>query len=181
MKLLPVLLLSLLLGPGLTHAGEASVPASGELVKMSSDLELDGLKPAKGAQLSLEKDGDAFGLKVEFAADDGYPGVFFPAPPPEWDLSAFRGVESEITNLGAGKVSVTVRVDNAGDWTTNPWSAEATELEPGETKTITVNFGNSFGKPAFALDPKKITGIHVLANSPKEEGVLLIRSLKAVQ
>ena len=77
---------------------------------------------------------------------------------PAWDLSAFGHVEARVTNTGTLRSSINLRVDNEGDWTTNPWNAEALWLGPGETGTVLVRFGYSFGSRWLRLNPKRPAG-----------------------
>lgn len=112
-------------------------------------------------------------------SDNGYPGVEFPADGGEWDLSAFSRVEAVITNLGDKPLGVTVRVDNPGDWKTNPWNGENTTIPAGKTATATVTFGYSWGKPAFKLDPAKVTKVMVFTGKPKQEIKYRIETVRA--
>ncbi|MES2460978.1 MAG: glycoside hydrolase family 16 protein [Armatimonadota bacterium] len=89
---------------------------------------------------------------------DGYPGVRLPAPGGKWNLAAFGHVEARVINTGTKTLSLSLRVDNAGDWKDNPWNTETVSLQPGESGTVTVLFGYSYGrKPGFALNPSAVT------------------------
>lgn len=114
-------------------------------------------------------------LAVTFEAGAEFPFVKFPG---RWDLSAAPGVKTEITNSGTSPVRVAVRVDN----TTHPedsqeYNSEVALLGPGETSTLEVTFGQSYGSPGFALDPTRVESISILAVSPAEPATLQIRSL----
>lgn len=123
------------------------------------------------------------GLEVVVGAEGtaGYPGVAVrPAEGEVWDLSAFGHVVATVTNTGDKRIYVTVRVDNKGDHTTKPWSAEPKVINPGRTETIKVMFGRSFGyKPTFKLDPSKITGILIFANKSGDAMTFRVDSLIA--
>ncbi len=108
-------------------------------------------------QVSITRVANNGGIAVAIAAGEaGYPGIEFnPAVP--WDLSINGHVEAHITNTGSEKLGVSLRLDNAGDWQANPWNAESVWLKPGESGTVTVRFGYSWGKKGFALDPTKIS------------------------
>ena len=115
-------------------------------------------------------------LELNFAGGREYPGVRFMMGTPR-DLSAFAGVEAEITNLGGESCKVGLRVDNEGDWLGEPWNSEVDELAPGETKTIAVTFGRSYGSPGFKLDASKVIGVLVYVASPKQAATLRLRRL----
>ncbi|MEZ0217693.1 MAG: hypothetical protein ACAH89_11205, partial [Rariglobus sp.] len=90
-------------------------------------------------------------LELSFTGGQEYPGVRFVMASPR-DLSAYTGVEVELTNTGGESCKVGLRVDNEGDWQTEPWNSEVDMIAPGETKTIAVTFGQSYGVPGFKLD-----------------------------
>ena len=51
-----------------------------------------------------------------------------------------------------------------------PWNTESSTIKPGETKTITVNFGKSYGgNPGFALDASKVSAIKMFAENPNRK------------
>lgn len=172
--------LPLLLILGLaTLASTQSPAASDELVNFA-ELDAGALKTEDAASVSVEEDGSGKALKLAFSESKGYPGVDLPAPDGHWDLSAFRGVEADVTNLGPGKVGVSLRIENPGDWRQSPWNSNVIWLEPGHNGTVVVNFGESFGKPGFALDPARVSKIKVFLSAPKQDGEILLQSLRGV-
>jgi len=77
-------------------------------------------------------------------------------------------------------VKVALRVDNDGDWRENPWNTESVTLKTGETQTIQVTFGKSYGgNPGFALNPANIIAFKVFADHPKQLSTVIVRNLKA--
>lgn len=115
-------------------------------------------------------------LELGFTGGQEYPGVRFVMGNPR-DLSAYAGVEAEITNTGGESCKVGLRVDNEGDWRGEPWNSEVDELAPGETKTIAVTFGRSYGAPGFKLDASKVIGVLVYVALPKQAAALRLRRL----
>lgn len=106
---------------------------------------------------AVGKDGIAVRIN---AGPQAYPGVALkPAGgAAAWDLSLYGHVEAKITNIGAEKLTLNLRVDNDGDGKDKPWNCEGKSLEPGQTKTIRVYFGYSYGfRPGFKLNPEKVT------------------------
>ncbi len=93
----------------------------------------------------------------------GYPGVVLkPSGGSPWDLSPYGDITATITNTGTKKAAISLRVDNNGDWQTSPWSTESFSFNPGETKTVKVVFGYSFGyKPSFPLKSNDIIQVLV--------------------
>lgn len=93
-----------------------------------------------------------------------YPGVSIKAEGAAWNLSAFGHVEARVVNLGTKPLSLALRVDNAGDWSDNPWDTESVYLEPGKSGTVTTIFGYSYGqKPGYALKPGAVVNMMLFA------------------
>ena len=91
---------------------------------------------------------------------DEYPGIALKPPHASWDLSSHGHIEARLVNTGSEPLTLTLRVDNAGDWKDNPWDAENVTLAPGEAGTITTIFGYSYGhKPSYALKPSAVTNL----------------------
>jgi len=101
------------------------------------------------------------GLIVSIAAGKaGYPGLGIKPKGTAWDLSEFGRVEARITNTGDRPLTVILRVDNAGEWSKEPWNTESVGLKPGETRTAKVIFGYHYGlKPGYKLDPSKVVQV----------------------
>ena len=112
------------------------------------------------------------GIELMFPASKGYPAARFRFVGGR-DLSAFTGIEAELTNLDSVERKVVLRVDNDGDWQKEPWNSEVDTLAPGETKTILVTFGQSYGAAGYALDPGAITA--VLLSTPEPERAVKLR------
>jgi len=113
--------------------------------------------------------------------DAGYPGVNLkPVGAETWDLSAYGYVEARITNTGAGKLGFNLRVDNAGDWHAQPWNCEQVWLKPGETGTVRVIFGFSYGhNPGYALKQGAVTNIAMFTGKSAVAQSFRIESLTA--
>jgi len=120
-------------------------------------------------------------IQMTYATNVEYPTVSFPPPEGPWILSDYAGVEVEVTNTGDHPVQVALRVDNkkTPDIKGEPYNTETVRLAPGDTKTIRVYFGKSFGfKPGYPLDPSMVSAIQVFASKPKEPGVILINKVQ---
>lgn len=117
-------------------------------------------------------------MRVSFGGGN-YPGVQLNAPGGGWDLSNYAGVEVDVTNPGDKGVTVALRIDNPGNWKKNPWNAEKTHVKAGQTRTIRVKFGQSWGGPGFALNPAKVIRALVYAERPRDGAVLLADNLRA--
>jgi beta-glucanase (GH16 family) len=134
----------------------------------------------ENTKVSWSGEGAAKTLQAEFPAGNGYPAFSFPIPGGSWDLSAYAGVQVDVTNTGAQSATISLRVDNAGDWKKQPWNTEAISVKAGETKTVKVYFGKSYGGgPGYALDPKAVTAIKVFAVNPKAPITVTLKNLKA--
>ena len=55
-------------------------------------------------------------------------------------------------------MNLSLRVDNADANAKEPWNSEAKVIEPGQTKTLRVYFGYSYGfRPSYKLNPEAVT------------------------
>jgi hypothetical protein len=157
-----------------------NIPAeSGVIVDVTDGGVVGALKGSHDAVLSAWQSGVDKGVKIEYAASKKYPGVTFDGPGDGWDLSAYQGVEIEVLNIGKGTVKGDLRVDNKGDWSKQMWNANHVDISPNETKTLRVTFGKTYGQPGYALNPKAVNRILFYVASPKEDGILVVKSLKA--
>lgn len=119
------------------------------------------LKPSSGqVTATYSADGGAGAINLNIApGPDGYPGVTL-KPEKPWDLSKYGHIEVRVTNTGANKTNMVLRVDNDGDWQQNPWNGETIYLDPGQSGTLKTIFGYSWGfKKAYPLKPNAVTDI----------------------
>lgn len=156
----------------------ATVPDSPDLLAPAT-VNLDAFKLEKSPVLSLDSSTTSPLLKVVFPGNSGYPGINLPIPGGAWDLSAYAGVEAEVANVGQTRVNIGLRIDNPGDWRKSPWNSNNIWLAPGETKTLKVTFGQSYGNPGYALDASKVSNVKLLADNPKQDAPILIKAVRA--
>ena len=118
-----------------------------------------------GAQVTVARGADpaAPGVDVSIAPGPaGYPGVNLkPVGDTPWDLTGFGHVEATATNTGIAPLSLSLRIDNPGDWTANLWNAEHIYLRPGKTGTIKVYFGYSWGQPSYRFKPNALSSVTI--------------------
>ncbi|HSI08483.1 MAG TPA: hypothetical protein VK985_07810, partial [Rariglobus sp.] len=158
--------------PSASHA-QLTLPVTAEAVA--------AIRPEKNAVATLDTSTGQPAVRVELPADSGYPGINFPFGGTTLDLSAFTGIELEVSNISQTRVRLHLRVDNPGDWKNSPWNTERAMLAPGETKTLRLFFGLSQGQPAYKLDPKLISAVKLFADAPKQtNATILIKRLAAV-
>ncbi|MEZ0215762.1 MAG: hypothetical protein ACAH89_01370, partial [Rariglobus sp.] len=158
---------------GTSASTNISLPSSSEAVA--------AMRVEKNAVATLDTSTGQPAVRVELPADSGFPGINFPLGAPTVDLSAFNSIELEVRNISQTRVRLHLRVDNPGDWRQSPWNTERAMLAPGETKTLRLFFGLSQGQPAYALDPKLISGVKLFADAPKQtNATVLITRLVAV-
>lgn len=122
---------------------------------------------------------DKGSFNLAFQRGQSYPAVRL-VPGAPLDLSAYTGVKAEITNLDAVERKVVLRVDNEGDWKFEPWNSEVEVLMPGETKVVTVTFGQSYGVPGYKLDPAAVSAIILSVPESEQTTRLRLRSLSPV-
>jgi len=171
--------------------GLMAVPIRAEdVTKPLLDVQADGVEarwtPSNGSaeQVTVARSDDKALPGVIITIQPGksdYPGIQLkPDGAKTWDLSAFGHIETRVTNTGTGSVGLNVRVDNAGDWKDSPWNSEQAYLKPGETKTITVIFGHSYGhKPSYALKSAEITQVLFFTGKSKVPQTIRVESVVA--
>ena len=111
-----------------------------------------------------------------------YPGVTLrPKRGEVWDLSPWGRIEARISNTCGENLHVTLRVDNPGDWRANRWNAEAVFLKPGESKTVAVYFGYSYGhKPAdYTVDSAAVSALLIFAGKSEKDRSFVVEELQA--
>ncbi len=125
-----------------------------------------------GSQVAVSPAASGSGVDIAIQPGDaGYPGAALkPDSGASWDLSPYGNVTATVTNTGSKPAMLAVRVDNDGDWHTNPWSTENFYLKPGETKQAKVIFGYSFGYKKDSNPFNKSAVIQVLLFTGKVSG-----------
>lgn len=156
----------------------AGTPPPTPVVMDPATAEAAAFKTEKGATVALTTAGSTPVLRLDLPAGAGYPGFDIPVTPGGWDLSAFSGLEVEVANIGTTRINLGLRVDNPGDWKKSPWNTNNVWLAPGEVKRLQVTFGQSFGRPGYALNPADITAAKIFADNPTGGGTLLIKSIR---
>lgn len=178
MRVSGVCLVMLMLGA--TVASAEGVVAERALVDLSAAEALHSVTAGQPDQVTVSRiDGEPGVVVTCRPGANAYPGVVVKPQEPVWDLSAFGHVEARITNRGKAASGVSLRVDNAGDWTTSPWNSETVWLRPGETGTVRVRFGYSWGNPGFALDPSRIPQMLVFVGGTDQEQMFRLEGLVA--
>lgn len=160
-----------------------SLPAWGDGVSL-----LDATKPDLGVSIDPQG-GSAEVVKTEgqralsvslSPAGGDWPAVHLVPKDGQWDLSQYSGIEIDLENVGQSAARIHGRIDNPGDWQKSPWSINATKVAAGETGTIRVVFGQSYGNPGYDLDPSKITRIVIFAEKPKGDVDLHVTAIRAM-
>ncbi len=169
-----VLLIALVAGLAAADNGQRMIPldqpAAAKQIKPSDEAQVTTTFKGQGAKRAL--------LVTCKAGAPGYPGISI-TNGDSWDLSAFGHVEAKVRNAGEQAIDLAMRVDNPGDWKLSPWNTEHTGIKPGETRTIRVCFGYSFGQPGFALDPKRASQVLLFVTSSAAEQSFQLESLVA--
>ena len=159
----------------------ASAPAPAAAKPRTLDLlgALGTNEPAASSpDVSVVRDGGALAVTLRPGADK-YPGVTLAPSAGAWDLSAYGHIGVRVANPGTNRMTVSVRVDNAGLWQDKPWSTESASIKPGATGSVTVCFGYAYGKAAFALKPAAIVRVLVFTGKPEAEQSLRIEAVEA--
>lgn len=167
----------MLVAPGVRSQ---EIAAEKPLVDLPSEQVPLALTTDQPGQVSLARAEGVAGVVVTCrpGASD-YPGVVLKPEGAVWDLSAFGHVDARVVNTGPVACGVCLRVDNEGDWTTNPWNSETLWLNPGEGGTVRVRFGYSWGQPGYALDPAKVNQLLVFVGKSDREQSFRVETVVA--
>jgi hypothetical protein len=158
-------LLALGVLPETSHGAGVAPSATGELYVYEGTLNIGDLRPDSGVSTGITDLDGARMIKIDFPVLKGYPGVNFPVPAEGWDLSAYAGIGIPVHNPGTDPVKVTLKVSNPNGASPDPSNSNVIELAPGETKTLKVVFGQSFGQPGYALDRSNIARVKLFVQS----------------
>ena len=125
-------------------------------------------------------------LRIETGHARPWPGVRFPAPQGNWDLSAFQQVSVSVKNVGDEPLNVSCRVDNAGaDGKANCVTGRV-DVKPGESRDLRVSLARRmpeslrqrlFGMRGYpggfqeqgGIDPGKIVAVLVFVAKPSRD------------
>jgi len=117
-------------------------------------------------------DRSAISVRIEPGAS-GFPGIALKPDGEPWNASAHNHIVASIRNSGSERMTFNLRVDNPGDWRTQPWNVEKIVVEPGETRELRTFFGyHHGGKQGFALDPAKISGVQIFTSKVTDKPAL---------
>jgi hypothetical protein len=166
------LLLALSLGP--VHADAPA--ADGKLLDFGSPDLLTQNVEMEHATVTVNKDGESPVVVAEYEAGKGYPAVRFHGP---WDLTGYKGLQVTVKNTGKTPAQVVLRVDDSDNWQSSPWNTQTVGVQPGNTQTIKVVFGQSEGRPGYALSPASVLRALVFVINPDGAVQLTISDLKA--
>ena len=179
-----LLLGGLVPAPGQTPTPAGTPAPSGALFDFNAANAASRCEGEDGGQIAgivADKGGHALKVLAKPEAGEHYPGVSFALPEGGWNLKKFTGVQAKVTNQGATEITVNLRIDNTGEWQDRPWNAENVAVAPGETKIVSVQFGTSFHAPGYALDPSRITAVHVFLHNMSAPATFLVQSLTATR
>lgn len=135
------------------NAADAQIPA---LIKTTSD------------QVTYTHDPNTpkFGINVNVQPGaDRYPTITFnPKESAHWDFSGYSNVQAKVTNTSKQQLLLCMRVDNPHKWAKSPWNTECLRIQAGQSKTVKVLFGHSYGfNPSYPLKPKNVVAILLTA------------------
>ena len=177
MKNLLILLCLAMLPPAICVADDVAAMPTKIMLPLDADATLKFAPSSDQVTLASTPQGVSVAIAP---GKDGYPGVGIKPSGGVWDLSQFGHVEARIVNTGDKTLSVSLRVDNAGEWKDNPWNTESARIAPGEIGVVKVIFGYAYGqKPNFALDPSKVVNMVLFTDKAKDAQSFRLESLSA--
>lgn len=171
--------LSSFMGP--TASGRSLTSGDQILLEIGEGVEKRVGVSSGQVSVAARRDAGLSGLQVSIQpGKEGYPGIVIKPAGGAWDLSAYGHVEAQVVNTGRKPLSLALRVDDAGDWSTNPTNTESIYLKPGETGTIKTIFGYSYGyKPSHALKSSQVVNLLLFTTQTDSELSFCLKSLKA--
>jgi beta-glucanase (GH16 family) len=126
------------------------------------------------------KAADAGALDVSIAAGaQSYPGITITPPGAAWDLSRFGHVEVRVANTGAKPIQLSLRVDGADEPSRNPWNSEFEVIPPGQTKSIRIRWGYSFGHRGYMPNTAKIVRVLLFTGKAAADESFRIEAIEA--
>jgi beta-glucanase (GH16 family) len=164
-------------------AASASAPtpkpaaASAAVIYTPTAANIANLKTEQDPVVALDTSTGTPALKVTFPNGGDYPGFDFPLAGGQLNLAAFAGVQVTVANTGQSRLNVALRAGNPGDWQKSPWNTGNVWIAPGETKTLKVVFGQSYGHPGYALDASRVNVLKLYVEKPKADAALLVKNL----
>jgi beta-glucanase (GH16 family) len=148
------------------NAADATPGATQAILDLKTDVE-NHLAPSSG-QVTFVKSQDPAAPGIEVTIQPGkeqYPGINLKPAGTAWDLSAFGHVTGAFVNTGKQPISLSLRVDNAGNWQDGPWNTESVYLKPGQSGDVTVIFGFAYGHhPNYALKSSAVVNMLMFAS-----------------
>jgi beta-glucanase (GH16 family) len=158
----------------------AADPPDLPLIDLSTEASVARFVPSTASEVTVARAEGMPGVVVTCRpGKDSYPGISLKPEGAYWDLSAYGHADLRVTNVGAVDSGISLRIDNEGDWQTNPWSTECVWFKPGQSGVVRVRFGYSWGKPGFKLDPAKVNQLLVFANKSDREQSFRIEGIIA--
>jgi len=121
----------------------------------------------------------AIDVKIE-PGKEGYPGVSLKSPTAVWDLKEYGHVSAKITNTGSEKMSIALRIDESKGQGNAPWNAENLYLQSGESGTVKVIFGHSYGhKQSYPFKSHAVAQVLIFTSASKATQSFRIDSVVA--
>ncbi|HSU67953.1 MAG TPA: glycoside hydrolase family 16 protein, partial [Tepidisphaeraceae bacterium] len=126
------------------------------------------------------KSADAGALDVSIAAGtQSYPGITITPPGAVWDLSRFGHVEARVANTGTKQIQLSLRVDGADEPSRNPWNSEFEVIPPGQTKSVRVRWGYSFGHRGYMPNTAKIVRVLLFTGKAAADESFRVEAVEA--
>jgi hypothetical protein len=151
---------------------------------------------ARDTKVSVAESGGSRVLRLDTGHAQQWPGVTLVPPGGRWDLSAFRAVALDATNLGQEAFEIGCRLDSpAPDGKQYTWQQQFT-LPPGKTTTIEIALrrrmpaqlaGKLFGMRGYpgglvedrGIDATHVTTLLIFLNKPDKDRAFLIDNVRA--
>ncbi len=153
---------------------------------------------ATDAKVAEAKRDGGSALAVATGHKERWPGIILKAPGGQWDLAKYDRIALDVTNTGAGSVTVNCRVDNVGaDGASNCCAGRIT-LQPGKSGTLKVRFKrksavvegvklfgmrgypvSGSGKAAGRINPAKVVGLLIFVARPSKDHAFEVDTIRA--
>lgn len=136
----------------------------------------------KGSSDKVSHKSVAEGIEVTIQpGPEGYPGITLTrADGKPFDFSKHGHIEAKVKNLGEKPLGLSLRLDNDDDWQKKPFNAESVWLKPGESGSVSLIFGHSYGKKkGYPLKPEAVIRMLLFSGKSEVPQSFLIESVVA--
>ena len=152
-----------------------------------------GAVETNDVDIALDQSDTGRRLRIASHHHTDWPGITLKPAGERWDVSGYRQLKMDVTNIGSNPVSVGFRIDNPGGDGTKNCVQVVESFDPGERRTITADLSATSwtlsppveivgmrGAPGqLKIDPADIIQLIVFVPRPNEDHEFAIDAIRA--